>query len=211
VSAANGTSQEVVTEGAKDRVLSAEAVKTLMDIVNVLEKDAGYPVDIEYGIKDDEIYILQRRPITTLEDAVQAKTDITPALEEKEAKQMAAISFEDMPAGSEILFNMANPLQQDEAIHVYLKKTDGNVSVFCIDSKYDGKIDSAVILSMIVDRINTDSVVRARFNGYLSVTAKIGEMEMGILPFPYIDDEERIIPAESNIDIKHIKTMLMSA
>ncbi|GEM_PF-7101403 len=211
VAAANGTSQEVVTEGAKDRVLSAEAVKTLMDIVNVLEKDAGYPVDIEYGIKDDEIYILQRRPITTLEDAAQTKPDITPALEEKEAKQMAAVSFEDMPAGSEILFNMANPLGQDEAIHVYLKKTDGNVSVFCIDSKYEGKIDSAVILSMIVDRINTDSVVRDKFNGYLSVIAKIGEMEMGILPFPYIDTEESIIPAGGNIDIKHIKTMLMSA
>ncbi len=211
VATANGTSQEVVTEGAKDRVLSAETVKTLMDIVNVLEKDAGYPVDIEYGIKDGEIYILQRRPITTLEDAVQAKPDITPAIEEKEVKQMAAISFEDMPAGSEILFNMANPLQQDEAIHVYLKKTDGNISVFCIDSKYDGKIDSAVILSMIIDRINTDSVVRDKFNGYLSVTAKIGEMEMGILPFPYIDDEERIIPAGGDIDIKHIKTMLMSA
>ncbi|GAB1401123.1 hypothetical protein MASR1M68_00340 [Elusimicrobiota bacterium] len=95
-----GTKQEIVTVGAKERVLDAETVKKLMDVVRTLEKDAGYPVDIEYGIKDDNIYILQRRPITTIEEATQeqVKEEIA-VVDEKHQKQMAAIVFEDISEG----------------------------------------------------------------------------------------------------------------
>ncbi|MDD5021479.1 MAG: PEP/pyruvate-binding domain-containing protein [Endomicrobiaceae bacterium] len=207
----NGTKQQIVTEGAKERVLDVATVKRLMDVVKTLEKDAGYPIDIEYGIKDDDIYILQRRPITTFEDATQEKVKEVIVIDKKPVKQMATIVFENIPAGQEVLFNIANPSVEDEAISVYLKKTDGDIAVFCIDSKYLGNVHTGIVISAIVDRINTDSVVRDRFNSNLSIIARIGEMEMGILPFHYIDSDKKINLIEQDTNIQHIKTMLMSA
>lgn len=211
ISTENGTKEEVVTEGAKERVLDAETVKRIMDIVRMLEKDAGYPVDIEYGIKDDIIYILQRRPITTFEEIAAENNDSKiNSKEQSEIKQMAALVFEKIQQNDDILFNIADPSNDDEAISVYLKKKDNGVAVFCIDAKYSGSVSAEQILEKIVERINTDAVVRAKFNG-LSIILRVGEMEMGILPIPYIDDEKEIIPLKKNDDIRNIKTILFSA
>ncbi len=211
ISTENGTKEEVVAEGAKERVLDAETVKKIMNIVRMLEKDAGYPVDIEYGIKDDIIYILQRRPITTFEEIAAENNDSKiNSKEQSEIKQMAALVFEKIQPNDDILFNIADPSNEDEAISVYLKKKDNGVAVFYIDARYSGSVSAEQILEKIVERINTDAVVRAKFNG-LSVISRIGEMEMGILPIPYIDDEKEIIPLKKNDDIRDIKTMLISA
>jgi len=50
-------------------VLPNEFVKKLMDISSELCRAFGKQLDIEYAVKADEIYILQARPITTLDDS----------------------------------------------------------------------------------------------------------------------------------------------
>ena len=46
--------------------LSQKQILKLCDIVKKIEKFYGFPVDIEFAIKNQKVYILQARPITTL-------------------------------------------------------------------------------------------------------------------------------------------------
>ncbi len=49
-------------------VLKEEVFNKLIELSNKIEKDFGKFLDIEFTIKDDEIYILQLRDITTIDD-----------------------------------------------------------------------------------------------------------------------------------------------
>lgn len=46
--------------------LEDNMILELSNLISKIEKFYGFPVDVEYGIKDNEIYILQCRPITTV-------------------------------------------------------------------------------------------------------------------------------------------------
>lgn len=48
------------------RVLTDDELKQLVDLGNLVEKHFGSPQDIEWGIEDNKIYLLQSRPITSL-------------------------------------------------------------------------------------------------------------------------------------------------
>lgn len=54
-----------VADGAKQK-LSDERIKELVDNIVRLEEFFGFPVDMEWTIADDKLFILQSRPITTL-------------------------------------------------------------------------------------------------------------------------------------------------
>lgn len=56
---------EVPEEKVKQRVLSDEEIKSIVDLGNQLETHFGCPQDIEWGIENSEIYLLQSRAITT--------------------------------------------------------------------------------------------------------------------------------------------------
>ena len=59
-----------------ERILDEDTIKELKEIANILEEDAGYPVDIEFAIDENgKIFVLQRRAITTLSQ--QEKTEPT--------------------------------------------------------------------------------------------------------------------------------------
>jgi phosphoenolpyruvate synthase/pyruvate phosphate dikinase len=50
-----------------ERVIDESMIRRLSSAAFELEKNSGYPVDIEFAIDgNNEVYILQRRPITTL-------------------------------------------------------------------------------------------------------------------------------------------------
>lgn len=48
------------------RVLGPDEVQQLVELSRMLEERFGKPQDIEWGIEDGQIYLLQSRPITTL-------------------------------------------------------------------------------------------------------------------------------------------------
>ena len=48
-----------------NHVLSDDEALTIADLVRRLEVDRGKPVDIEWAIEGDVLYVLQSRPITT--------------------------------------------------------------------------------------------------------------------------------------------------
>ena len=58
----------LVQEKARQRVLKTYEVKQLAEYAIKLEEHYKQPQDIEFSIENDEIYILQTRPITTLEN-----------------------------------------------------------------------------------------------------------------------------------------------
>ena len=64
----NGTEIKIIEDEikAKSRALSDKEISSLMKIIKFLEYEYGYPVDVEWTIKDGIIYILQVRPITIL-------------------------------------------------------------------------------------------------------------------------------------------------
>jgi pyruvate,water dikinase len=47
-------------------VLTAEELRRLVDLGNQIERHFGSPQDIEWGIDEGQVYLLQSRPITSL-------------------------------------------------------------------------------------------------------------------------------------------------
>ncbi|MDD2524454.1 MAG: PEP/pyruvate-binding domain-containing protein, partial [Endomicrobiaceae bacterium] len=210
----DGTARETVEQGAKARTLDAKTVKQLTEIIRILEKDAGYPVDVEFGIKDGEIYILQRRAITTLDAASQENNNIDNKNlndnDKNELKQFITVITGDISKESDIFVNIPNPENSDEAISIYLKSTENNRSIFYVDSKYSHLIKDGRIISLLVERINTDSVIREKFNSNLSIFDRVDNGEIGILPIIDILDDS-ILEKSIDINIENIKSILSAA
>ncbi|MDD5102244.1 MAG: PEP/pyruvate-binding domain-containing protein, partial [Endomicrobiaceae bacterium] len=211
----DGTARETVEQGVKARTLDAKTVKQLTEIIRILEKDAGYPVDVEFGIKDGEIYILQRRAITTLDAASQENSNIIDNKnlndnDKNELKQFITVITGDISKESDIFVNIQNPENSDEAISIYLKSTENNRSIFYVDSKYSHLIKDGRIISLLVERINTDSVIREKFNSNLSIFDRVDNGEIGILPIIDILDDS-ILEKSIDINIENIKSILSAA
>jgi pyruvate, water dikinase len=62
---AAGNEWQPVTE--KEQVLSEHQIQALSELVLIIEKHYGFPVDIEWAYENGSFYIVQSRPITTLE------------------------------------------------------------------------------------------------------------------------------------------------
>lgn len=60
-----GEEQLSPEEGSKQK-LSEEKIVELASLCKKIEKHYGFPQDIEWAVKDGEIFILQARPVTTL-------------------------------------------------------------------------------------------------------------------------------------------------
>ncbi|NPE26645.1 phosphoenolpyruvate synthase [Methanococcoides sp. SA1] len=87
---ADGTTKtvELEEEKSKSRVLKTYEIKQLAEYALKLEEHYNVPQDIEFSIEDNEIYILQTRPITTLKKPSG----------EKEAELTGQVITEGMPA-----------------------------------------------------------------------------------------------------------------
>ena len=71
-----GTCKVPVSEALrKERVLTDEMVKRLAAEALRIEKHYGQPMDIEWAIRDDKVYILQARSITTIDAGEKTFTE----------------------------------------------------------------------------------------------------------------------------------------
>ena len=61
-------------EKSKEQVLTIPEIKNLAEYALKLEKTLQKPQDIEFAIEDSKIFIVQTRPITTLEKSVKKKS-----------------------------------------------------------------------------------------------------------------------------------------
>lgn len=64
----NDNNEWVLVETGNLQKLDDKKILKLSNIINEIEKVYGFPIDVEWGIQDDEIYILQCRPITTVKE-----------------------------------------------------------------------------------------------------------------------------------------------
>lgn len=64
----NGDNEWVSTsvEEMNKAILSKTDIRKLSQLIQKIENHYGFPCDIEWAFTDNEIYILQARPITTL-------------------------------------------------------------------------------------------------------------------------------------------------
>ena len=77
MTADGGVQVTAVTEDAqRARCLSGEQVRDLARLVLQVEKHLGWPVDVEWALTDQQLYLLQARPITT--EAATFFTDVLP-------------------------------------------------------------------------------------------------------------------------------------
>ncbi len=67
----NGNQRVELGEKGKERVLSDEEIRKLVDIGELIEDHYGKPQDVEWAIEGGEIYIVQSRPVTTIREAVE--------------------------------------------------------------------------------------------------------------------------------------------
>ena len=199
-----GTSRTIVEKGSKERTLNYKEIKELIDVVKILEKNAGYAVDIEFGFKDGKIFVLQRRPITTTIKNVTSK--------QENIKCSIHLSLGSVQEGQDVFVNINNPLNQEESIPVYFemeKTADGYSYKYIVDSKYASIIDD--IREELFVRSNEDNVIKDKINEYLTVFAQAKEGEIEILPplSDTIDTSE--IEQTINMNIDGIKNLLASA
>ncbi|WP_418282358.1 phosphoenolpyruvate synthase [Halorubrum sp. DTA98] len=68
---------EVDDDRRTARVLDDEEIKALVALGERVEDHYGVPQDVEWAINDDEIYMLQSRPITTISEADEGGSDAT--------------------------------------------------------------------------------------------------------------------------------------
>lgn len=59
--------QNIPKETGKQQKLSEQEILDLADVVVTIEKHYGFPCDIEWAMEDKKLYIVQSRPITTLQ------------------------------------------------------------------------------------------------------------------------------------------------
>jgi pyruvate,water dikinase len=65
----SGNKWENVSESKQEQQkLSDDKIIELAKLVKMVEKHYGLPVDVEWAIEKNKIYILQSRPITTLDN-----------------------------------------------------------------------------------------------------------------------------------------------
>lgn len=204
VSVEDGIKTTFVKKGSKERTLKYKEIKELIDVVKLLEKDAGYAVDIEFGFKDGKIYILQRRPITTANNNNISK--------QENIKCNIQLSFAPVQEDQKVFVNIANPENEEESIPVYFKmdKTaDGYTYSYIVDSKYASMSDS--IQEILFVRSNEDSVIRDKISSCLSIFAQAKEGKIEILPplSDTIDTSE--IEQNINMNMEGIRNLLASA
>ncbi|MBR3654107.1 MAG: hypothetical protein IKN62_01575 [Elusimicrobia bacterium] len=215
-----GIKKVPVGSKAKTRALNSKMVKKLTENLSILENAVGYPIDVEFSIVGDEIYILQMRPITTL-DTKEKSTEKVDSIDEDiasaklqeipfaETKHEISLEIGKPEKGQEVFVCIANPSDPQNAIPVYRKSVNRDLTEFIVDSKYADIIKTDEFRRALVYRLNMDPVVLAKLNDGL-FNYKSGEI--GLLPI--LDEEtfEKVL-LENTLDgeMKNIRKMLASA
>ncbi|MEK7151081.1 MAG: PEP/pyruvate-binding domain-containing protein [Patescibacteria group bacterium] len=65
--------RNISSEKAKSQVLSKSEIEELSQLIIKIENHYGFPVDIEWAREQEKFYIVQSRPITTLNPSTEAK------------------------------------------------------------------------------------------------------------------------------------------
>ncbi|MCR4662625.1 MAG: hypothetical protein K5622_01900 [Endomicrobiaceae bacterium] len=209
-----GLKQVAVGRKARSRTLSTKEVKKLAEVMKLLENYSGYPIDVEFAVRGEELYILQMRPITTLDKKEKETPDNEEAIdrETKEIKCEIELTTGKIEKEQEVFVNIANPLKPEESIPVYFemeKTADGYSYKYIVDSKYKSIIN--IVRQLLSVRSNEDSVIRNKINSYLSVFSQAKEGEIEILP-PLSDTlDSTEIEENINVNINGIKNLLASA
>ena len=217
--AEGGLKKVPVGQNAKSRTLSAQNVKKLAEIISILENSVGYPIDVEFAIRGNEIYILQMRPITTLdnkekgteitEDQIREALNDIQQIPSLETRHEIHVSVGKIDNKQDVFVYIANPLDPTQAIPVYKKSADKDVTEFVVDAKYASLVKDGSLARALMLRINTDPVVLDKLNDGI-FNYKLGEI--GILPV--LDEEEiekSLFDNSTEVGIENIRSILASA
>jgi phosphoenolpyruvate synthase/pyruvate phosphate dikinase len=215
--AEGGLKKVSVGEMAKTRALSAQNVKKLAEIISILENSVGYPIDVEFAIKGDEIYILQMRPITTLE--TEKKEEITEeqirevlrmeGLLPVEQRYEISVTVGQIPKGQDAFAYIANPLEPTQAVPIYKKSVNGKLTEFVVDAKFSDIVKDGSLGKLLLNRINTDPVILAKLNNGI-FNFKTGEIAL----LPVSTDDiviDETLPNTPVVDFENIRSLLASA
>ncbi|MEZ3115603.1 phosphoenolpyruvate synthase [Halobaculum sp. MBLA0147] len=89
--------REVAPERREERVLTDAEIERLVELGRTVEDHYGEPQDVEWAVYDGEVYMLQSRPITTIDDGASAAAD--PGERERDAADTAGGAGETAGAG----------------------------------------------------------------------------------------------------------------
>ncbi|WP_372519282.1 PEP/pyruvate-binding domain-containing protein [Candidatus Ruminimicrobiellum ovillum] len=211
----NGGIKKVpVGQKAKTRALNTKMVKKLAEVFSILENSVGYPIDVEFAVKGEEIYILQMRPITTLdakEKTVDASADVVDMQEIPFMQTQHEISLEvgKIKNKQDVFCYIANPFEPTQAVPVYKKSSNKQVTEFIIDSKYASVLKNGLLGRILMYRINMDPVLLAKLNDGV-FNFKSGEI--GLLPILDEDILEKALSDSTFTDgMNNIRNILASA
>lgn len=185
------TVQNLKAEEKINRILDTDMIEKLASIAQGLDKDSGYPVDIEFAIDaDGNVFILQRRPITTF---VVEKTD-------QEIRHILSVKAAANTAGrfsnSDIIMYVEHPSLEGTPVAVYHEKTKGSVSSLIIDNEYANLLGNDVFIAEMTERANHDDVVRKKgINGNINPESRVNAGEIGVEPVLF--DSEKAVSEDT--------------
>lgn len=204
----SGTEIQPVNEGINSRLLSNAEVQYITKIIDTLEIDSGYPIDVEFAIDaSGKLWILQRRAITTLDNTASSESSSSVYVEKENNIYLVA---EEISEKDSRVFSIAHP-DISEPVNVYYKGNKDNVIIMSVSPEYESLIKREDFLKEFTERINSDNVVfeELRTNVPMSLQVKAGEI--GLLEFfPGTLSLEEIVK-ERSYSAPGIKEMLSAA
>ena len=215
-----GIKKVPVGSKAKTRALNSKMVKKLTENLSILENAVGYTIDVEFSIVGDEIYILQMRPITTLDnkeklpekDADTKKDSDIVNMDEipfAEPKYEISLSVGNIKDKKDVFVYIQDPSNPTKSIPIYRTSVNGQFTEFIVDSKYAPLVKNGVLSKLLLYRVNNDPVVLAKLNDGL-FNFKSGEIAL----MPVLDEdilEKSLLENTIEDEMNNVRRMLASA
>ncbi|MBQ4178595.1 MAG: PEP/pyruvate-binding domain-containing protein, partial [Elusimicrobia bacterium] len=215
-----GIKKVPVGSKAKTRALNSKMVKKLTENLSILENAVGYPIDVEFSIVGDEIYILQMRPITTLDNKEKLPEKGTDTKKDSDIVNMDEIPFAEpkyeislsvgnIKGKKDVFVYIQDPSNPTKSIPIYRTSVNGQFTEFIVDSKYAPLVKNGVLSKLLLYRVNNDPVVLAKLNDGL-FNFKSGEIAL----MPVLDEdilEKSLLENTIEDEMNNVRRMLASA
>ncbi len=155
--------KELTKKLGGSQVLSKSQILSLSNLIKKIENHYGFPVDIEWAIEKNKIYITQSRPITTLTESkfIYKKDNISEIFIKQHSREYSLFRVYSLYENYEKLSEKIFGYKVKDACKIYR----GNlVNVYYTKSSWDGLFKS--IAKKVTDKTFFEKLIKKLYNDF---------------------------------------------